>query len=416
MTALLRRLGKNLSWLVVGNAVTRGAMLLVMAIAALTLGPAPVGVLTIGLGAAMVAVPLFALGQVEVLIRESAKHPHRIPALSQAARRDRYRTFAAGVPVVLAGIFFINEPALRALLFSLLPFVIFRVEASIRVAYFTGLDRMEVGTQTRAVEAAIGLGLVLLAGLSGLPVWTLGLALGVGAGASLLWVRHKTRELPGTRDATPFGSLLPESIPFLGQGVVLQLLLRSDAFLLAAFAVSKESIGHYGAATAVVWGLLALPQLAGTALYPTLSRRARDRRQPTRSAGVTALAGLGIGAAAAGAVWLVRDPLVGLVFGEEFLPTVPVLELLLWALPPAAASMVLGINVAAWRRQLLGLIVLLIALVVFVSLSLIWIPGEGLFGAARAAIVAHWMELFGMFGIAAWPLRGEVEAPRTSGD
>lgn len=411
MQAPLRRLGKNLSWLTLGNLASRGAILLLLILAARGWGVAAVGVLTVALAAALVAVPLFAAGQVEVLIRETARQPERALPLLAAARRDQRRLLHWGLPAALVASLLVPDAPLRWTLLALVPYVLLRVEAMTGTALFAGLDRMEIDTAVRTIELVTALALTAAAIGLGLPVWSTGLALAAGAGLSLLWLRRRLQRLPGGGEsASAPPSLLPQSLPFLGQGVVLALLLRADTLLMDGFGVPREEIGHYGVAAAVVWGLLAAAQLLALSLYPTFSRHAAAGRQPPRAAAAAAAAGLGLGTAGAVAVWLLAEPLVAVVFGAAFLPSLPLLQRLAWALPAASASMVMGVVVAAWRRQHRGFLLLALTLAVSLALNLLWIPHHGALGAATAALAAHGFGALGHLAVAAWPVGAEAAA------
>jgi O-antigen/teichoic acid export membrane protein len=413
MPSLLGRVTRNLSWLFLGQVLSRALLVVLVAVVARGMGAASVGVLTVALGVVMVAVPLFALGQVEVLIRETAQAPQRARGLLAAARRDQYRFIRWLFPPLLLAVLLLPDPALRWTLLALAPYALLRVEGVTRSALFTGLDRMEVATQARSIELAVAVALVAVCTFAGAPLPSIGLGLSAGGAAGVAWFVVRQRHLPRDEEEAVLPSLLRQSLPFFGQGVALQLLLRTDTFLLAAFGVSKEEIGYYGVAAAVVWGLLAVPQLLAIALYPTFSRQALGDREPLAAALLAAGLGLAIGLAGALGVWLLRRPLVDLLFGAGFAAALPLLGRLLWALPAAGASMVVGVVTAAWRRQHLGLVVLAATLALSVVLNLLWVPTRGALGAAAAAVVAHGIGAVGNLVIASWPLAASrrVAAP-----
>lgn len=410
MPPFLSRIAKNASWLLAGEVVIRGSLLLIFVIVARTMGAAGVGVFSVAISAVMVAVPLLALGQLEVLVRETARGPDRARALLAAARRGQLRLLAFALPAAAVAVLLLPDPSLRATFLCFLPFVVFRVAAATRGAVFRGLDRMDVEVRARAVEFGVSLVLVLAAALAGGPVWTAALALSAGAAAGLAWLRWSQRHLPLAPPDAPPPSVIRQGLPFVALTGAYQLLLRSDMFLLAAFGLSQDQLGLYGAAAALVWGLLAAPQLAAIALYPSFSRLAASGRKPLASALAAGAVGLALGGAAAlGLSWL-HDPLIQLLFGRKFLAAAPMLDLLAWALPAAGASMALGVVVASWHRQNSGLVLLTVMLAASVALNLVAIPRAGALGAAGVAVIVHSAGGLGNLLLAAWPRRRKPRA------
>lgn len=409
----LPRIARNLRWLIAGDVFVKGSLLMMTILIARGLGPVQAGVFAVSLGAALVAIPLFACGQAEVLIRETARQPQHARSLLAAARRTQYHLLSWLLPITLGSLWLVvDRDDLRWSLLAFLPYVLFRMEIFTRGAVFKGLDRMDVEAKARGIEASLGLTLIAaLASLDG-PIWSPGLALSLGAGFGLAWLIRRQAELPPDPETSPLHFLLHQGLPFIGLGAGLQLLLRADIFFLTALGLARELIGFYGAAAILVWGLLALPQLVALSLYPTVSRLASRGHRPSLSALIAVGLGLGIGLPAAAALSWLREPLVDLLFGSEFEAASRILGRLAWALPGAGTSMLLGIVLAAWHRQTRGLGILVSTLSVSVSLNLLWIPKAGVMGAAAAAVVAHSAGAVANFLLAVRPGRipGEVRA------
>lgn len=393
-----------------GELAVKGSVLLITVLVGRAMGPGALGVFTVSLGAALVASSVAATGQVEVLIRSVAREPGRVRQLLAASRLAQWRWLSVGVPLALLAIYAVPDVELRLALYAFLPYTLFRTEVITRAAAFKGLDRMDVEVTARTVELVVAL--ILAAGVVtvGAPAWTLGLALSTGGGAGLLTMLSRQRSLPAPTPAPETGPssvsrLFREGLPFLGIGVLLQLLLRSDTFLLVSLGTPKRAVGEYAAAVAILWGLLAAAQLVAVALYPTLSRHAIDRPDPLPSAAIVGSLGLTLGMALATAVWWLRGPILGLLFGSAFEPSTRLLGWVVWALPGASVTMVLGVVLAAWHRQLWSLRLMALMFVALVSLSVLWIPRDGPLGAARAIVVVQSAGALATFVLAAWPGR-----------
>jgi O-antigen/teichoic acid export membrane protein len=391
---LWRRLRRNLIWLVVGELVVKGGYLLAAVMVARGMGAAGMGVFTVASTAGMVAVRVLALGQLELLIREAARRREESAALLAASLRLQQRFALVSVPIAAVAALLVRDDDLRAALLGFLPYALLRVAMSTRGAIFKGHDRMDVEVRARCIEMTSGLILLGFATTGGAAAWSVGPALATGAGLGMLWLLPHVRRLPG-QDATPPlpGELLRQGTAFLGVGLALQLLLRHDAWVMAACGVANAEIGFYGSAAVPTWGLFAAPQLLATAVYPTFARRANPGdggpQRPWRDGSLAAVAGLLVGGATAIGLWVVRQPLVDLVLGPEYDPVVPVLDRIVWALPGASVTMLVGVVLGAWRRQHQVLIAIAVALVVAVLLNFYWIPRGGILAAANVAVGVH---------------------------
>jgi O-antigen/teichoic acid export membrane protein len=385
-----RVLARNLAWLGAGEVALKGALFAAGVIVARGMGPAGMGTFTVAYGAALVLVQLLSAGQIEVLIRETARFPERGRALLGESRRYQARVAAVMVPLALAGFWAVPLPDLRWTLIAFIPYAWLRCWLISSGAVFKGLDRMEVEVSARAVELGIALPLLLLLSWRGAPVWVTGLAFAVGGAAGAGWITRRLGILPASGRAPLSRSLLiREGLPFLGLAVVSMLLVRADSFLLASLGVSQADIGRYGVAAAPVWGLLGVAQLLALASYPTLARAAaRGELGTLWSAG---LAGTGavLGAGLASLLVLFRHPLIGLFFGPAFLPAARILGVLAWLLPGACAGMLLGALLAASRRQTWALAVEGVLLVMAVAANLAVIPRFGVVGCAGVAVAVQ---------------------------
>jgi O-antigen/teichoic acid export membrane protein len=411
MRSLALRFGKNVSWLFAGEVLRKGLLLVVFVLLGRGSGAAALGAFTVAMSAVLVALPALLAGQVEMLIRETARRPGEARALLAGARRNQRWTLGVGLLVAALWLVFVRDPAIRAVFLALLPYAWLRVETFTRTAVFRGLDRMDVEVQAHGIEVAGSLTMVTLAVLGGAPPWVAGLGLSAGSALAVAWLVTRTRLLPPSTGVGVSRLPLRESLPFLGLGVFLQLLLRIDVFLLAVLAVAASAIGVYGAAAALVWGALAFPQLVAIAVFPSVSRVAARGGAPARAGLAAAGAGLALGAAVAGAVWPLRHVIITVLFGTGFVSGAEVLGVLVWAFPGASLSMVLGVVVAAWGRQRWSLAVLAVSCLLMTLLGLLWIPRFGMSGAAAAAVAAHTFAGLGSFAVAVWPGRVRFSRP-----
>lgn len=392
------RVARNAVWLAAGEGAVKGALFLAAIIVARSSGPEGMGVFSIAFAAAILAVMILAAGQQEVVIREVAADPGRAGTLLDAARTVQDRLGRWILPALVVSALFVPEKELRLALLAFIPYALLRTLLVTHGSAFKGLDRMDMEVRARGIEVLVVLPGLAAVGWAGFPVWTTGVVFSVGAGAALLWLSLRSGELDRTLEAecksrnhTPpvWRYFRREGLPFLALAVASQLLARADTFLLAAFEIPHEEIGYFGAAGAPVWGTVALPTLLAIALYPTLSRRAARGGSPLPVVAAAVILGGILGSGLAIVIDAAREPLIHGAFGTDFGPAVTLLSRLVWVLPTKFIMTFLGLVLAAWHRQHLGLVAVVVTLGLSIALNLAWIPGMGAMGSANAAVAAH---------------------------
>ncbi len=384
------RIARNVLWLGLGEAGSKGALLAAGIIVARGLGPEGMGVFTVAFGAAMVLQQLLAAGQPEVTIREVARTGAVSPGLIDESRAVQERIAVLSVPLLAVAVLAVARGAMLWSVLAFVPYAWAKARAGTLGAVFKGLDRMDRDTAGRVVEMAAMLPLLAVIALAGLPVWSVGPAFAAGAAASVVWYRRQLRrredeDAPGCSRSF----LFRQGLPFTGGSLAMQLLVRSAAFLLAALGVGEAAIGRFGVAHAITWGGLALAQLIAVALYPTVSRLTAAGGFGVGRVALLGGAGTSMGIALAGLLWLVREPLVAVAFGARFADSAQLVGILVWALPGLATSMLLGISLAARGIQIRGTVIQAVTVVVLVVADLLVIPSYGTVGAAVVQTAAH---------------------------
>ncbi len=379
---------RNGIWLGAGEAAVKGGLLAVAVLIARGSGPAGVGTFSIAFGAALIGIMVLAFGQQEVLIREVARAPERARSLMSESRVLQRRLTMWLLPAVVAAAFLISDCSLRLTLLAFVPYVLLRTAMVTRGAVFKGLDRMDVEVRARGLEISVAVLGTAVGVFLAWPVWTVGVAFSLGAGLGLMWIERVSRTLGLDRSPAPI-PVIREGLPFMALAVLGQLLVNTDRFLLAFLGIARTEIGFWGAAGTIVWALIALPQLVAVAVYPTFSRLA-ERGDSWRRAGLVSICcGAAAGLACSLLLREIAKPLVGIVFGPDFAPAVPLLERLSLVLPGAFGMMVVGTVFAAWRRQILAMWALAAAFGLSVVLNLVWIPVIGAMACANAAIAVY---------------------------
>jgi O-antigen/teichoic acid export membrane protein len=229
-----------------------------------------------------------------------------------------------------------------------------------------------------------------------LIVLTLGPGLDVGS-AAVAWVATTwgwalllaAASLHGTGIGRGSRRLLAESVRFGVRAWVgslsLFLTARVDQILLGIIA-TEAALGIYATAVNAAEVLLYVPAAAATALLPAIARTEAAQR-PARALAAFRMLALVTGSALVVAT-AVGPPLIPLVFGEAFAPSVVPFMLLLPGALGFAAFQVFSAALLASGSPGLSSVGASVALVVGIALDLALIPPYGASGAAVAATVA----------------------------
>jgi O-antigen/teichoic acid export membrane protein len=190
------------------------------------------------------------------------------------------------------------------------------------------------------------------------------------------------------------------------------IVLRSD-ILMVKYIVGSDAVGHYSIAVSVVDMMQLFPVVVGSLLFPRLSAM-RDRTEQWNLAKRVALLialTIGVSAILLGAL---ANILIVLLFGRDFLPSVPPL---LWLLPGIFMLSVNTIFMNYFAARGMPLVTTVIsptlAAVLNIILNLYLIPLLGITGAALSSTVCYGMML--LFSIVYIPIEGRRATSQYAG-
>ncbi len=383
---------RNLAWLAGGEVALKGGLLLAGIVIARGGGPAAMGVFTVAFGAALVAAQVLAAGQPEVVIREVARRgPDTVRSLVKAARRVQRGILGWAVPLLVVGAAGLawRSAELRWAMLAFAPYAVLRARLVVATAAFKGRDRMEVEVGARGIELAVALTLLAGAVLLGTPAWAPGLAFSLGAVAAVASANRLLRREGGEGMGPGEDVLRREGLLFLGLAVATQLLIRADSLIQASLGTPAASVGQYGVAHAAVWSLVAASQMLALAAYPSVSRACEEGRVRPGHVMALAVAGGLMGTLLAALLYVLRRRLVLGVFGPDYGEAAELVSVLAWLLPGASAAMLMGVILAATRRQAWSLASQGALVAAVAAGNLLAVPRWGVAGSACVAVLAH---------------------------
>jgi O-antigen/teichoic acid export membrane protein len=171
--------------------------------------------------------------------------------------------------------------------------------------------------------------------------------------------------------------VLSGSFPFALNRASLNVVPQLDTFVLAVF--SPTGAGYFALGNRILGPIQIVPFVFSSTLYPFLARESKESR-----AGWTAVVLLGVGGLFVAGIGIAVAPfLVPYIFGSEYRNAVPVVQVMLVALPFIFAANSLLVHVYSSRREGRGLTVLLAAISVTGTVAIV--TGQILIGPLAAA-------------------------------
>lgn len=151
-----------------------------------------------------------------------------------------------------------------------------------------------------------------------------------------------------------------------------------------------QALGYYSAAAKLPEALIIFPSAFMASLFPLMSRYFKTSLQSLTQAYTLSFKYMLmlIIPVAVGATLLSR-PIISLIYGESFLPSVPVLSILTWAEIFGFYGLIHYEILISVNRQRLYLLFAATGAVVNVMLNLILIPRYGIVGASIATLISH---------------------------
>lgn len=209
--------------------------------------------------------------------------------------------------------------------------------------------------------------------------------------AVLFFSRNFVRPL-WTFDRELCTSILKSGASLAVTGVFISIINRVD-FLMLERMTDLKQVGYYAALYKITSLFETLPLMVMATLYPVMSRHASagdwERLHTIHKKsffGLTAI-GLTLGVC----VTFLAQPMIRLIFGEDYLPAAAGLRILIWATVSLYLALTSGNLLIAAGYEKINLAASLAAAVVNVTLNYLWIPALGFIGAAQATVCSFFL-------------------------
>lgn len=181
--------------------------------------------------------------------------------------------------------------------------------------------------------------------------------------------------------------LLRRGLPLAGAAVLVDIYLKIDMVMLDQMLTIRE-VGHYGASYRIIQSLLFVSGSFFTVVYPIFSRLQRDEPGKLSQAYVRSLKviSLALVPVAAG-ISALSIPLMGRIYGGEFVRGASALAIAVWAVPVFGLAVVMGRVLLSLNKQRVILYVSVFSVMANIGLNLLLIPHMEIRGAALASLI-----------------------------
>jgi O-antigen/teichoic acid export membrane protein len=252
--------------------------------------------------------------------------------------------------------------------------------------------RMEYDVASKIIDRGVSAALIVWIILSGGSLLQVLAALTVSRGLALLVAILGSRrflKIRPTVDTKIWRYFILESATLALLTVFSTIHMRIDKIMLQAM-LGNAAVGYYSVAYRLIDSLKMFSVALVISAFPLLSVYFGSSRELFRRVYALSfryLSSLSVLIAALGLS--LSKPVILLLFGEKYLPSVQALQVLLWSLPFLFVGVIFSRVLIAAGLQKLNLYFAGVAACLNISLNLVLIPTYGTVGAASATLVSY---------------------------
>lgn len=280
---------------------------------------------------------------------------------------------------------------IRAIALGTLGLLMYGVQGGAE-AVLMGFERLDVAAGGRVVQQIIfvtlgGIVLWIGAGYIGLILANL---VGIAILSAICW--RGVRRL-GIQQALPqpirWLTLIRAGLPFGIISLTLGLSYKFDTILLNIYRGDIQT-GYYNAAYTLVFAAVMLSNTVNTALYPSLARQtlvAPGSLPAIYQRTLRYLMAVSLPIACGG--WIIADGLIPFLFGPEYIPSISVLQIVIWVIPFMYLSEFLGYVVVVAGQEKTVARAVLISTGANILANTLLIPRYGIIAAAFTTVATE---------------------------
>ena len=230
--------------------------------------------------------------------------------------------------------------------------------------------------------------LALIVGAGYLGLLSASLAGVLVMGSACAWITYNVLHLKFAHPTQQQSwKLLVNSVPFGIIGIVSEFTRRFGTVFMS-FALTHAAIAWFSVPYNLILMLLLLAQSLALAIYPTMVKEydsGRGAIRDTVQLAMRFLFLLSFPIAVGGC--LLADPIIRLLYGEDYIPAIPVMQVLIWSLPFMFLAEILGRTCITLHRERQVAWIISINALITITLTVFFIPLWGVLGAALVMVI-----------------------------
>ncbi len=386
---------KNTFWLAVSQLGSRLIRAAIIIYAARILGASEYGVFSYTLGLAGFFTLFADIGIIQLLTRETASHPeNRQTYFTNSFWLKSLLLLFTVLLVVFVAPHFSNIQEAAALIPLVALLVIFDGVREFSIGYLRGLEKMEwealIVTFMNVAIAVAGFIILQFSASAHALFYAYITSVGTAALLSAIILRKQFIQIFKSVDVQLMKKIAASAWPIAFAGMLGIFMLNTDIIMLGWWRSAQE-IGYYSAGQRIVQVLYTIPALFASGIFPILSRfitrgeQERERELNEKSFSFAYMVAIPL---VTGGIILAR-PIIELVFGAEYLPTVPAFQILIATLLITFPTILLSNLVIAHNQQRRTFWFMGVGSLGNVFFNALLIPPFGIIGSSVATIGAQ---------------------------
>ena len=394
-----RTIAKNASVLFISQVTTWGLSLIIIILISRYLGAKGVGQIHLANSIWAIMAMTIEFGMNTHLTKEIARYPERAGNLISVSLILRFFLFLASVVIVLGYLQFANyeRETVAVIIVTGVAILVLQL-GSVYGAALKGLERMEyisLAEITARLFTAIVIVVLLLLKYDIIAI----VAVGIFSASIIFLIQlvafNRLCRTSFYFNRTAVKEMLTSSFPYLVVNIFLVLYMQVDIIVISLL-VNETGVGWYGAADQLFGTFLFIPTIFMTAVFPVLSRMYASSSESlpklmNKSFNLLLLLSIPIGLG----VMIIANPLVVLLFGEDFINSGPILAVMGIVIILTYQNMLLGQFFISIDKQKVWTWVMAGATLATVGLDMILVPwcqrtfNNGAIGGSIAFVITE---------------------------
>jgi O-antigen/teichoic acid export membrane protein len=389
-----KRVARNTSFLLISQIISYGEGAIYTILVARYLGAEGLGILNFGLAITAIFSILANFGLTTLATREVARDK------SQASKyianvipiQMMLALFSVGLIVVLVNVLAYSQQTIYVVYILSISLIVSTL-SNLFLAIFQAFEQLEFQSIAVVITSVVALCEAVLGILLHVNIVAFAFFFLVSNGAALVYVYAvcaRRFSLPRLEaDFTFWRSALKEAWPMVAVGIGVMIYFRIDVVMLS-FIQGTTAVGFYSVAYTLSEASTVVGAMFLTSVFPVLSHQHQNSKtsfRDTCTQSVRYLLYFALPMAFFVTLW--AKPIVSLLFGSAFDPSIAALQILIWAAALMYVAMLLGNALVAADLQRLSMRITAAAVVINVSLNVFLIPKYSYIGASYATVATE---------------------------